>query len=565
MNRLVDPSEQLAAPADVRAAIEATLANLRRERIVERIWQKDHTVWKPDPVEIANRLGWLTVARAMRDNLSELEDFAAEVRADGFRHVVLLGMGGSSLCPEVFRTTFRRERGSPGLIVLDSTVPAWVRRATQTIDPARSLYIVSSKSGGTVEVMSFFKRCWAQVEGKRHGKAGDHFVAITDPGTRLHALALQHGFRRAFLNPPDIGGRYSALSYFGLVPAALIGIDLATLLNPAIDMMDACQTDAAVNPAAWLGTAMGTLATSGRDKITLATSPSISSFGLWAEQLIAESSGKEGRGIVPIALEPLVAASDYPHDRLFVVLRVEGDHNAALDRHAAALKNAGHPVITLPLANRYDLGAEFFRWEMATAIAGHILGIHPFDQPNVQESKDNTQRVLDKYKSTGALEEAPVPAAAPHSNPLPDFLQQARPGDYVALMAYLDESPAIDTAIAELRAAIVERYHLATTFGYGPRFLHSTGQLHKGGANSGLFVQITAKTGRDVPIPGELFSFGVLAAAQAIGDLTSLHSHHRRAIRVDLGANPALGIRRLARSIDGGRAVARRSRAQSKR
>jgi len=548
---LSDPSQQLSAPDDVRAAIEATLADLRRDRIVERIWQKDHTVWRRDPVEISNRLGWLTVPETMRPHVPELEAFADEVRAARFKHVVLLGMGGSSLCPEVFRATFGSRRGYPELIVLDSTVPAWVRRVTQAIDPARTLFIVSSKSGGTIEVMSFFKHFWSRVERKKRGEAGENFIAITDPGTSLGALAAQHGFRHTFLNPSDIGGRYSALSYFGLAPAALIGMNLPALLDPAMEMMNACRVDVAANPAAWLGAAMGALAKSGCDKVTFIVSPSIATFGLWAEQLIAESTGKDDRGSVPIALEPFAPAAAYSRDRLFAVLRVEEDKNAALDRHVAALKSAGHPVVTLELRDRYDLGAEFFRWELATAIAGHILGIHPFDQPNVQESKDNTRRVLDKYKSTGTLPDADGAARTPPSGSLADFLGQARPGDYAALMAYVDASPPVAAALAELRAAILERYHLPTTSGYGPRFLHSTGQLHKGGANNGLFIQLTTHSTRDVAIPGELFSFGALAAAQAIGDLASLRSHDRRAIRIDPGSNAASGIRALARSIGG--------------
>ncbi len=551
MTLSTDSPGQLFASSDVKAQIEAALSDLRRDRILERIWQKDHTVWKQDSTEISNRLGWLNVAEHMQRQKEELTAFANEVCMAGFKHVVLLGMGGSSLCPEVLRVTFGSQRGYPRLLVLDSTVPDGVRRVSGSIDPSRVLYIVSSKSGGTIEVLSFFKHFWELTEKKGRGKAGDSFVAITDPGTSLGALATQHGFRRTFLNPSDIGGRYSALSYFGLVPAALIGMDLAALLDPALAMMQECRTDAFANPAAWLGAAMGVLAKSGRDKLCLITSPSISAFGLWAEQLIAESTGKDGRGIVPIALEPSAPVETYSNDRLFVALRVESDRNGALDRHVAALQAAGQPVMRLDLKDRHDLGAEFFRWEMATAIAGHILGIHPFNQPNVQESKDNTQRVLDSYKSAGALPEPAEPPRTPRTARLAEFLKQAQAGDYVALMAYLDESPETVSALADLRAAILKRYRLPNTLGYGPRFLHSTGQLHKGGGDNGLFIQLTASTKRDVPIPGELFSFGVLASAQAAGDLTALHARHRRAVRIDLGSNPAAGIQQLTRSIGG--------------
>jgi glucose-6-phosphate isomerase/transaldolase/glucose-6-phosphate isomerase len=516
---------------------------LRHNHVVERLWQKDHTLWKPNPSEINNRLGWLTVAQEMQSKTDELAAFAKDIRSAGFKHAVILGMGGSSLCPEVLRLTFGSRRGYPELIVLDSTVPAWVRRVAQRIDARRTLFIVSSKSGGTIEVMSFFKYFWSLIEKKKRARAGENFVAITDPGTRLEALAAQHGFRRAFLNPSDIGGRYSALSYFGLVPAALTGLDLNALLDPALKMMRACNTDAAVNPGAVLGAALGSLAQLGRDKVTLVSSPSIRAFGLWTEQLLAESTGKEDQGLVPIAQEPFAPPDAYGSDRLFVVLRVERDRNAALDRHVAALKSAGHPVMHIGLKDRYALGAEFFRWEVATAIAGHILSIHPFDQPNVQESKDNTQRVLARYQS--ARELPPVPA----TGTLPDLLRQAQPGDYIALLAYLDESAETEAALADLRAAILRQHHLANSMGYGPRYLHSTGQLHKGGANNGLFVQLTARAGRDVAIPGELFSFRVLAAAQANGDLEALHAHDRRAIRIELGSNPAVGIRRLAQSI----------------
>ena len=316
-------------------------------------------------------------------------------------------------------------------------------------------------------------------------------------------------------------------------------------------MMEACRTDAFANPAVWLGAAMGALAKSGRDKLSLITSPSIAAFSLWAEQLIAESTGKDGQGIVPVALEPFAPPDAYAGDRLFVALRVAGDNNQALERHLAALKTAGYPLIALDLRDRYDLGAEFFRWELATAIAGHLLGIHPFDQPNVQESKDNTQRVLDKYKSTGALPQPSQPPLTPQTARLKEFLEKAYAGDYVALMAYVDESPDVAAALADLRQAILNRYHLANTLGYGPRFLHSTGQLHKGGANNSLFIQLTSRSGRDVPIPGELFSFRVLAEAQAAGDLAALRAHQRRAVRIELGSNPAAGIRRLARVIGG--------------
>lgn len=552
MTSALDLTGQLAVTEDLRAAIEAALYELRSNRIVERIWQKDHSVWSTRFAEISDRLGWLDVSDKMRQQVGALTGFADELRAARFRHVVLLGMGGSSLCPEVLRRTFPSRRGHPELIVLDSTVPAWIRRVRRHIDPSRTLFLVSSKSGGTIEVLSFFRYFWEQVEKKKGGQAGENFVAITDPDTRLDALATQNGFRRTFRNPPDIGGRYSALSYFGLVPAASMGIDVLALLDAAQAMTRACQTDAQANPAAWLGAALGALAKLGRDKVSLVASPAIASFGLWAEQLIAESTGKDGRGIVPIALEPLAPAAEYSADRLFVVLRLAGDTNRALDRHVSALKNAGQPVMTIALNNRYDLGAEFFRWEMATAIAGHLLGIHPFNQPDVQESKDNTQHVLDRHKASGTLSKPDVSPYTPEAAHLDDFLRNAREGDYVALMAYLNETPAIAKALTQLRSAILARYRLPNTLGYGPRYLHSTGQLHKGGANNGVFIQLTSRASRDLRIPGELFSFGALASAQADGDLAALRKRGRRVIRIELGARPAMDIRQLALSIGGG-------------
>nr|MBI2903892.1 bifunctional transaldolase/phosoglucose isomerase [Chloroflexota bacterium] len=522
--------------------VDAALADLQRRNIVARIWAKDHTVWKPDSREIADRLGWLTVADTLREHAKDLAALADEIRAAGFTDVVLLGMGGSSLAPEVLRATFGKRHGYPRLRVLDSTVPAWVRRVTRAIDPARALFIVSSKSGGTLEVLSFFKRFHALVVKAKGERAGENFIAITDPGTNLQRLAEAHRFRRVFLNPPDIGGRYSALSYFGLVPAALTGVDVHELLARGECEAEACAScvPAHENPGAWLGAALGTLASAGRDKVTFVTSPAISTFGLWAEQLIAESTGKEGRGILPVALEPLMGVGDYGNDRLFAYLRLDGDDNRAPDDHVAALERAGQPVIRLTLRDRYDLGAEFFRWEFATAIAGALLGIHPFDQPNVQESKDNTAAVLREAQATGQMPPTETTGA------LADLLAAAQPGDYLAIMAYVNGTPQVEAALEDLRSAIMGYYHLPNTLGYGPRFLHSTGQLHKGGANNGLFVQLVADWGEDLAVPGEPYTFAGLAASQVVGDYASLDNHGRRVIRIHLGHTAAAGIGRLA-------------------
>ena len=524
--------------------VEATLADLHQRDVVARIWQRDHTVWKPDPAEITNRLGWLSVTDLMCDQVPNLQAFARGVRDAGYRHVVLLGMGGSSLGPEVLRQIFGNADGYPELIVLDSTVPAWIQWVTDAIDPALTLFLVSSKSGGTIETLSLYKHFRALVEkAVEEEQAGQHFVAITDPGTSLERLAQEDGFLRVFLNPPDIGGRYSVLSYFGLVCAALAGVDIATLLDRADCMREGCASCVPThdNPGAWLGAAIGTLALKGRDKLTLVTSPSISSFGLWVEQLIAESTGKEGKGILPVAGEPLADPASYREDRLFVYLRLEDDDNAAVDAAMDRIKASGQPVVHLYLKDRYDLGAEFFRWEFATAVAGSLLGIHPFDQPNVQAAKDLTGRVLQEYKGSGRL---PKVNAA---NSLGDLLSMARPGDYLAIMAYVRQTPEIDQALEDLRRRVMERRHIATTLGYGPRFLHSTGQLHKGGPGTGLFLQIIAGHEEDVGIPGEPYTFGVLADAQALGDLQALQAQERRVARIRLGPDHGSAIRILAR------------------
>ncbi len=522
-----------------------TLADLEPQRIVERIWQKDYTVWKPDPTEIANRLGWLDVADRVLASLGELESFVADVRAAGFSDAVLLGMGGSSLAPEVMRRTFRARRGFLRLHVLDSTVPGWVAGLTRKLDPARTLFIVSSKSGGTIEVMSFFKHFWALVSTLRGADAGAHFVAVTDPGTSLAALAAERKFRRVFVNDPNIGGRYSAQSYFGMVPAALMGLDVRELLQRVQLMMGRCAPAAPLreNPGATLGAVLGSMALAGRDKLTFITSPAIASLGLWAEQLIAESTGKEGKGILPIANEPLAAPAAYGRDRVFAYLRLSGDDNARSDRHVRALEAAGQPVVRFELADPYDIASEWYRWEFATAVAGAVLGIQPFDQPNVQESKDITARVLADVKTTGA-----APATDATGN-LKAFLAKAKRGDYLALMAYTAQSPAIDEALDALRLKLLKKYGLPNTMGYGPRFLHSTGQFHKGGPNSGLFVQLVADWGTDVPIPAEPYTFKGLAASQCVGDFEALRNHGRRVMRVHLGRNVAQGIRDLMTSI----------------
>ncbi|MAX58625.1 MAG: glucose-6-phosphate isomerase [Chloroflexi bacterium] len=529
-----------ASLGDYLAGVESGLSGLKSRRVISRIWSGDHTVWKPDPTEISNRLGWLTVTDAMREQTPAMQALAQEVRDAGIRHVVLLGMGGSSLGPEVLRQTFGSAPGYPELIVLDSTVPGWVQSVTDAIDPAHTLFLVSSKSGSTTEPNMFYAYFRGLVE-KAAGKdgAGQHFIAVTDAGTSLEKLAIDQGFRRVFANPPAIGGRYSVLSYFGLVPATLIGLDLSKLIDRADRMREETFSNVTVqeNPGAWLGAVMGVLAQQGRDKLTLVTSPSIGSFGLWVEQLIAESTGKEGLGIIPVAGEPLTSPNHYGGDRLFVYLRLDGDNNDESDRAVQAIQESGQPLVRLNLMDKYDVGAEFFRWEMATAVAGSILGINPFDQPNVQAAKDMTDSVLGQFERSGEL--PPMEA----SSSLGDLLSQGGPGDYLVIMAYIRQTPQVDQALDDLRRKVTARHGIATTMGYGPRFLHSTGQLHKGGPGSGLFLQLTGEHAHDLTIPGAPYTFGVLADGQAVGDLRALLASLRRAVRVDLGTNPEAAIR----------------------
>ncbi|MCG3775266.1 MAG: Glucose-6-phosphate isomerase [Nitrospira sp.] len=533
-------------PPELQSLVVAAQARLIASRAVERIWACDHRLWKQDPTDIANRLGWLTIVEYMQDRAEDLLTFAAAAKKRGIRDVVLLGMGGSSLGPEVLRATFGPSNGFPRLWVLDSTIPGWIQQVTQAIDPARSLFILASKSGGTIEVMSLFAHFWELVHKTPGHQGGEQFIAVTDPGTGLEKLAAEHGFWRTFTNPPDIGGRYSVLSYFGLVPAALMGIDVARLLTRAITMAQACRTQTPLerNPGADLGATMASLAQAGRNKITLISSPQIAAFGLWAEQLLAESTGKEGTGLIPVANEPIVSPTAYGTDRLFVYLRLKGDQNRQLDRQIAGLARHGHPVLTLALQDRYDLAGEFFRWEIATAVAGHLLGIHPFDQPNVQESKDNTARVLDTIQATGRLPKQTTATAAQAASQLK---RQCRPDAYVAILAYTTPSFRMEQAIRSLRRALVSHHHVTTTAGYGPRYLHSTGQLHKGGPKSGVFLQLVDQMIPDLGIPGKPFTFRTLAQAQAAGDIQALKAHDQQGIVLPLGKNPIATIQTLTK------------------
>ena len=530
-------------PGYLQEALRRALDDLAAHRIPGRIRERDHTVWRPDPREISNRLGWLDAGDFLRPQLPDLASFVDAIRSEGYRDVVLLGMGGSCLGPEVLRRSFGPVSGFPQLTVLDSTVPEQVLSVAAAIDPSRTLFIVSSKSGGTIETLSYYRFFRDRVEaGATGGNAGRNFVAITDSGTPLERLGSEAGFRRVFLNPEDIGGRYSVLSWFGMLPAALAGIEVSRLLDSAASMRDQCLADdPGDNPGLQLGALLGAMTLQGRDKVTLVTPPPIDSFGLWVEQMIAESLGKEGRGIVPVAGEPLLAPDAYGDDRLFVYLRPAGidDGHAAIDQVASA----GHPVMRLDLADCSDLGGEFFRWEYATAVAGSMLDVHPFDQPDVQGAKDNTDGLLETFHRDGKL-----PDRAP-SGSLAALLERARPGDYLAITPYIPMDDETDALLCEIRARVMRKYGIATTSGYGPRFLHSTGQLHKGGPGSGLYLQLTMGKHAELPIPGQDYGFDVLATAQAIGDHQALSNLGRRLVTVDLGHDIKAGLRRLINQV----------------
>jgi glucose-6-phosphate isomerase len=457
--------------------------------------------------------------------------------------------------------------------MLDSTDPGTIEAIERRIDPANTLFIVATKSGGTTETMSFYRYFRNKATAGKRDAAGENFVAITDPGSSLETLAREEGFRRTFLNMPDIGGRYSALSYFGLVPAALMGLDIDELLSRAETMVEACAPCVNVedNPGLWLGTVWGTAWREGRDKLTIITSPDLDSFGLWAEQLIAESTGKEGKGIVPIAGEPVGRPSAYGNDRLFVYLKVEGATDSHQEHDIQKLEDAGHPVVRLNLKSKLDLGAEFFRWEFATAVAGQMLGIDPFDEPNVQESKDNTQRLLNHYQQNGKLQEVDALVAGDAFDLYADQEALARAGfegtietgirallsnaqegvDYVAMLAYMPSTGEHEELFQDTRTSIRDTLRVATTFGYGPRFLHSTGQLHKGGPNRGIYIQITAEPQRDLNIPGQQYSFGTLIKAQAMGDMQSLEKHGRRVIRLHIKGDHAAGVEAIREAVRG--------------
>jgi transaldolase/glucose-6-phosphate isomerase len=568
-----------ASLGDFQSVVDKSLLKLRDDKMINRIWSLDHTVWKEDPAEISNRLGWLHSPDKMMEFIPEIKEFVHVVRGDGLTHALLLGMGGSSLAPEMFRHVFGVKEGYLDLSVLDSTDPGAVLTQARRIDPAKTLFIVSTKSGGTVETISFMKYFYNQTaEAVGKDKVGKHFIAITDPGSGLEKTAKELKFHRIFLNDPNIGGRFSALSYFGLIPGAFLGVDIATLLERACTMVCNCEgcncPVAGDNSAAWLGTIMGEMANSGRDKLTLILSPSVSRFGTWLEQLLAESTGKEGKGILPIDGEEIASPDAYAQDRLFVYLKLEED--STYDKKVSELEEAGHPVVHLVMRDPYDIGAEIFRWEMATAVAGFFLGINPFYQPNVESAKILARKMVTAYQKEGKLpkleltlqeNDLEVFATFPASDlkeALETFFGQAQEGDkkgkgrsYIALQAYLEPTSQTDDAFRSLRKDIHVKYRMATTLGYGPRFLHSTGQLHKGDGGHGLFIQFTADMPEDAPIPDKAgepsssISFGVLKMAQASGDRQALLDAGRHVIRFHLGKDPLKGLKKLSDIVKG--------------
>ena len=574
MNPHVQLRQQTYALGALDKSVQTKLKELRQTDFVRRLWAKDPTLWHTDPDHqkiIRNALGWLHITEQQVHRLPRIKSLAESVRAAGFKHALLLGMGGSSLCPEVFRMTFGIVPGYPELHVLDSTVPAQVRSFEKRVDLAKTLCIVASKSGTTTEPLVFYRYFFERIRKVKGEKAGENFIAITDPGSLLEKLAQESRFRDILPGVPDIGGRYSALSNFGIVPAAIMGVNVEHLLDRAERMRQSCDSFVPPedNPGVMLGVVMGELAKQGRDKITFVTSPAIWGLGAWMEQLIAESTGKDGKGIVPVDDEPLGPPEVYGHDRLFAYIRYTRGVDAGQDAKVAALEKAGHPVVRIELADLINLGEEFFLWEMATAVAGSLLGINAFDQPNVQESKDYTKTFLDEYKKNGRLpEEQPILSAdgikvygdvinrqalkgsASLENALKAHLARVQAGDYFAINAYVERTDASHQALQAIRLRVRDKKKVATTLGYGPRFLHSTGQLHKGGPNSGVFIQITSDDAEDLPIPGEPYTFGALRSAQALGDFLSLSKRNRRAIRVHLGKDVVAGLKRLQSAIE---------------
>jgi glucose-6-phosphate isomerase len=557
-------------------AVDATLKDWQVNKKMARLWQGDASLWTGD--DEAKWVGWLRVVDEQIANVQQLADMAADAVKAGFTHALLLGMGGSSLCPEVLKITFGKQPGHPELHVLDSTDPAQIKSVESQVDLARTICIVASKSGSTLEPNIFKQYFYDRVQqavGK--DKTGERFIAITDPGSKMQQVAERDHFRKIFFGLPSIGGRYSALSNFGMVPTAVMGLDVRKFLQRTKQMVDACglEVPADQNPGTVLGAILGTLGNLGRNKVTIITSPGIHDLGAWLEQLIAESTGKQGKGLIPVDREALGAPDVYGSDRVFVHLRLANEPDTPQAQKLDALRKAGHPVVEIELADVYDLGQEFFRWEIATAVAGSILKINPFNQPDVEASKIVTRQLTEAYEKSGALppetpilEEGGIKLFADDANAanltklaagdrtlkgfLRAHLNQLGQGDYLALLAYIEMNVTHEDQLQAMRHAARDRKHVATCLGFGPRFLHSTGQAYKGGPNTGVFLQITGDDANDLPVPGQKYTFGIVKAAQARGDFQVLADRKRRALRVHLPADVDAGLKKLKEAVAAG-------------
>jgi transaldolase/glucose-6-phosphate isomerase len=551
-------------PHNLSRAVEKSLDEWTAETKVQRLWARDASLWTGG--DESKWLGWLDIVAAQQRSAKDFEEFAREIRSTGFTHALLLGMGGSSLCPEVLRMSFGKIEGYPDLHVLDSTDPSQIKSFENKIDLENTLFFVSSKSGSTLEPNIFKQYFFTAVQEALGSEAGNRFIAITDPGSKLQQAAEREGFRRVFFGDPTIGGRYSALSNFGIVPAAAMGLDVAQFLDRTGRMVKKCGTDVSAhdNPGVVLGTILGVAQNEGRNKITIVASPGIYDLGAWLEQLLAESTGKNGKGLIPVDRESSAKPETYGNDRLFVYLRLKSDPDGAQELAIDALERAGQPVVRISVADVYDLGQEFFRWEIATAVAGSIIGINPFDQPDVEASKIATKKLTEEYERSGSLPaETPLFEAegiklfADESNTkalnaaigdrsllsyLKAHLDRLQPGDYFALLAYVEMNETHERKLQWTRHMVRDTKHVATCLGFGPRFLHSTGQAYKGGPNTGVFLQITCDDAADLPVPGQKYTFGIVKAAQARGDFEVLAERGRRALRVHLGPDVNRGL-----------------------
>jgi transaldolase/glucose-6-phosphate isomerase len=556
-------------PGSLSGPFAAARDDWKRNEKVRRLWQCDASLWTG--TDEGKWLAWLGITAEQLAHLATFQEIAADVKQAGFKHALLLGMGGSSLCPEVLRMTFGKIDGYPELHVLDSTDPAQIKAIESKLDLSSTVCIVSSKSGSTLEPNIYKQYFFERVKEKvGEAEVGKRFIAITDPGSKLQEVAERDKFRKVFMGVPGIGGRYSALSNFGMVPAAIMGIDVAKFLNNTADMVKACgaAVPADSNPGALLGMILGVSANHGRDKVTIAASPGIYDLGAWLEQLLAESTGKVGKGIIPVDREPLANPDTYGNDRVFAYLRLESAPDKSQDTAIEALEAAGHPVVRITVDNIYNLGQEFFRWEIATAVAGSIIGINAFNQPDVEASKIETKKLTSEYEKTGKLpDESPffdgdgIKLYADEKNVevlrgkprlaevLKAHLGRLRAGDYFAVLGYIPMNGANEKALQGIRLPVRDRKKVATVLGFGPRFLHSTGQAYKGGPNSGVFLQITCDDAIDLPVPGQKYTFSIVKAAQARGDFAVLAERGRRALRVHLGKDVAAGLATLTKAV----------------